>query len=179
MAAARTVASFATSAARERYRYKVVEAARGECRDIRGYGAPIRVKERTTIEDPLPSSEGYHFLCVIGAPDSGIDSRQHIDDPAIVSVRIDTIPPVLPARLSVVESTSSWMIAFGYVDPEISAYAFKFGRPSETRCDDGSGYRQAPFPFLLLPKANRPYVFCAMPHDSALNPGPPYELLLP
>jgi hypothetical protein len=47
-----------------------------------------------------------------------------------------------------------------------------------SRCDDPAGYRPALIPFISLLKANRPYVFCTIPHDSALNPGLPYEVLL-
>lgn len=107
------------------------------------------------------------------------DRWQSIDHPAIVAVRIDTRPPRIPARIIVRELDLSWFIEFRTIDPEISGYVYKFGRPSETRCDDPEGYRPALIPFISLSKANRPYVFCAIPHDSAINPGQTFEVLLP
>ena len=139
-----------------------------------------RVSDYPMIDDPLPQVEGYQFLCVIGGRGTRWGDRwQSIDHPSIVAVRIDTIPPRIPARITMNESDIGWLIAFGTIDPEISAYAYKFGRPSETRCDDPAGYRGAMVPFISLPKPNRPYVFCAIPHDSALNPGLIFEALLP
>ncbi len=164
----------------DRYRYKVAAAATGDCRDSGGYRVPRRVADYPLIDDPLPQAEGYHFLCVIGGTATGSgDPWQSVDHPTIVVVRIDTIPPRIPARISISESDIAWMVTFGTLDPEISGYVFKFGRPSETRCDDPAGYRASLIPFITLPKANRPYVFCAIPSDSALNQGTTFEMLLP
>jgi len=164
----------------DHYRYKVVAAASGDCRDLRGYGMSRRVSDARVIDDPLPQAESYHFLCVIGGRGTRWGDRwQSLDHPTIVAVRIDTIPPRIPARITVREGDLSWFVAFGTIDPEISGYVYKVGRPSETRCDDPADYRGAMIPFIALPKANRPYVFCAIPHDSALNPGMTFEALLP
>lgn len=168
------------SGAFDHYRYKVVAAASGDCRDLRGYGIARRVTEYPMIADSLPQTEGYRFLCVIG----GMGTRwgtawQSVDHPTVVVVRIDTTPPQIPARISIEESPLGWQVTFGTLNPEISLYSFKFGRPAETRCDDAVGYRPALVPFLFLSKANRPYVFCAIPHDSASNPGPAFEAILP
>lgn len=168
------------SGAFDRYRYKAIPAAGGDCRDFRGYGRPRRVSEFPVIDDPLPPAEGYHFLCVLGGSNTtSAAAWQSIDHPTVVAVRIDATAPRIPARITVNETDFAWSVAFGTLEPEISAYAFKFGRPSDTRCGDPDGYRRALVPFLSLPKANRPYVFCAVPHDSALNQGQMFELVLP
>jgi hypothetical protein len=44
---------------------------------------------------------------------------------------------------------------------------------------DASEYRLALVPFIALPKSGGPYVFCAIPYDSASNPGQTIERLLP
>jgi hypothetical protein len=168
------------SGAFDHYRYKVVAGASGDCRDLRGYGAARRVSDYPTIIDPLPLTEGFHFLCVLG----GVGTRwgeswQRIDHPTIVVARIDVTPPRIPARITITETDLAWTVSFNGIDPELSFYRFKFGRPGETRCNDPADYRLALIPFISLSKTNRPYVFCAIPYDSALNAGQTYEALLP
>ena len=114
-----------------------------------------------------------------GTSARGRATWQSVDHPTVVAVWIDTVPPRIPARITIAESDISWTIAFGTVDPEISLYPFKSGRPSETRCGDPAGYNRALVPFTSLPKANRPYLFCAIPYDSAFNAGTPFEAVLP
>jgi hypothetical protein len=161
------------------YIYKVVAAAGGDCRDLRGYRSPRRVHDDPVIDDALPQSEGYYFLCVLGATGTRAGTVwQSLDHPTIVVVRIDTVPPQIPARITIGESELAWMVAFDYVIPEISTYTFKFGRPGETRCSDPADYRLALIPFISVSKMGRPSVFCAIPYDSALNPGPVFEALL-
>ena len=180
VAAPRRRWNVAVSGRFDHFRYKVVDVASGDCRDLRGYGMSRRVSDQPLIDDPLPQAEGHHFLCVIGGAGTRWGDRwQSIDHPTIVTVRIDTIPPRIPARITVREGNLSWFVEFGTIEPEISGYVYKFGRPGETRCDDPADYRAALIPFISLSKANRPYVFCAIPHDSALNPGQTFEVLLP
>lgn len=164
----------------ELYRYKVAAVPTQDCRDLRGYSSPRRVSERPVIDDPLPTEDGWRFLCVVGGRQSRWgDAWQSTDFPTVVAVRIDTVPPRIAAPLTIEESDFSWLVTFATLDPEISLYTFKYGRPVETRCDDVSGYRLALIPFIALPKSDRPYVFCAIPYDSAFNPGQPIEKLLP
>jgi hypothetical protein len=164
----------------DHYRYKVVSAAEGNCRDLQGYGAPRRVRDHQVVDDPLPQAEGYQFLCLVGGTGTRWGwSWQSIDHPTIVAIRIDTVPPRIPAPITITEGELSWSVSFGTLVPEISSYAFKFGAPGETRCDDPANYRLALIPFIALPKANRPYVFCAVPYDSAMNAGELFERLLP
>jgi hypothetical protein len=115
----------------DHHRYKVADAATGDCRDLRGYGTPRRAGEYPVIEDPLPLAEGYQFLCVIGGTGPRPSDRwQSLDHPTVVAVRIDTVPPRIPARITVRENDLSWIVEFGTIEPEIVGYAFKFGRPS-------------------------------------------------
>ena len=161
------------------FRYKVVDAATGECRDLRGYGPSRRVSDNPVIDEPLPQAEGYKFLCVIGGTMTrGGERWQSVDHAAIVAVRIDTTPPRIAPPITVRELDISWVVEFRTIDPEISSYVYKFGRPGETRCDDPADYRRALIPFISLSKANRPYIFCAIPYDSALNQGRAFEALL-
>lgn len=161
----------------DEYRYRVVDAAAGDCRDSRGYGRAWRPADRPVIDDALPQREGNYFLCVLGR--AAGNGWQRLEHPTIVAVRIDMTPPRIPARITIAESQTSWLVTFGTVEPEIATYTYKFGRPSETRCDDPAGYNRQLIPFISIAKANRPYVFCAIPHDSALNPGVPFEAILP
>jgi hypothetical protein len=164
----------------ERYRYKVASAGVDDCREPRGYTPPQSVRVRPIIEDPLPEREGWHFLCVLGGPDPGArGASQSASFPAVVAVRVDSVRPRVPAPLVIEENSISWQVRFWTLDPEISLYAYKFGRPAETRCADGAGYRLALVPFIALPKSGRPYVFCAIPYDAALNAGRILETLLP
>jgi hypothetical protein len=96
-----------------------------------------------------------------------------------VVVRIDATPPQVPARVRISESDIAWVVAFETLEPEISACTYKFGRPGDTRCSDPADYRPVLVPFVSLPKANRPYVFCTIPYDAALNPGSTFETILP
>jgi hypothetical protein len=94
-------------------------------------------------------------------------------------VRIDTVRPRVEPPLTIQDIGPSWLVTFNTLDPEIATYTYKFGRPADTRCEDGTGYRLALIPFIPLPKSGRPYIFCAIPYDSAYNPGRLIEELLP
>jgi Trypsin-like peptidase domain len=162
------------------YRYKIVPAAGGDCRHALGYSKAWSVQAQPVIDDRLPSAEGFHFLCLIGGTGTQWYARwQSTDHPTVVAVRIDTTPPDIPAPLTITEGEVAWFVEFHTVDPEISTYRYKFGRPADTRCDQPADYRLALIPFIPLPKANRPYLFCAIAYDAAQNAGTPIEALLP
>jgi hypothetical protein len=164
----------------EFFRYKVAAADEQDCRDLRGYGPPLRREAHPVIDDPLPARDGWWFLCIVGGRQSWWGAEwQSVDFPTVVAARIDTIPPRVAAPLTIDEGDTAWRVTFEGLDPEIALYTFKFGRPAETRCDDASDYRPALVPFTSLPKSGRPYVFCAVPYDSALNPGALVEAFLP
>ena len=162
------------------YRYKVAALPEDDCRIARGYGRAISVVERSVISDPLPLAEGIHLLCIEGLMNPGGRPQwRTVPHPIVVETFIDTTPPRVPAQIRIDESEQAWLVTFGALAPEVASHRFKFGRPSETHCEDPTGYRLALVPFISLPKANRPYIFCAIPYDSAQNPGPAFERLLP
>ena len=161
----------------DRYRYKVSSAVVDDCRDPRGYTRTQSIRLRPVIDDRLPEREGWHFLCVLGGPDAR--AAQPASFPTVVAVRLDFVRPRVAAPLVIEENAQSWQVRFVTHDPEVSFYLYKFGRPADTRCEDGAGYRPALIPFISLAKSGRPYVFCAIPHDAALNPGRLVERLLP
>ena len=163
----------------EDYRYKVVPADAEHCRDLRGYLPTRSVAQRPLIDDPLPERDGWWFLCVIGAGAGSGGVRQPLAFPTVVVARVDSAPPRIQAPLLIEDGDQAWRVTFRTLDPEVSLYAFKFGRPADTRCQDGAGYRLALVPFLALPKSERPYLFCVIPYDAAQNPGRVIETLLP
>jgi hypothetical protein len=162
------------------YRYKVAALPQDDCRIASGYTAAISVVERPVISDRLPLAEGIHLLCIEGLmTPGGRPQWRTVPHPTIVETFIDTTPPRIPAQIRIDESEQAWFVTFGALAPEAASHTFKFGRPFETHCEDPAGYRLALVPFISLPKANRPYLFCAIPYDSAQNPGAVFERLLP
>ena len=162
------------------YRFKIVQVGADDCRDGRGYSLPRSVAQRPLIDNSLPGPEGWWFLCVVGGRDSRQGREwQSLAFPTIASVRVDSVRPRVEPPLTIADNPLAWVVAFDTYDPEVSLYQYKFGRPADTRCEDGSGYRLALVPFIALPKSGRPYVFCAIPYDGAQNPGRLIERLLP
>ncbi len=162
------------------YRYKVASAQEPDCRDLRGYGPAVRIADRPIIDDELPARDGWVSLCILGGRRSRWgDDWQSVDFPTVVVARIDTVPPRTAAPLAIEESDTAWHVTFNTLQPEISFYTYKFGRPADIRCDDSADYRPALVPFINLPKSGRPYLFCAIPFDSAFNRGETIERLLP
>jgi hypothetical protein len=163
------------------YRFKIVQVGGADdCRDGRGYSLPRSVAQRPLIDNPLPQPEGWWFLCVVGGRDGRQgDAWQSVAFPTIATVRVDSVRPRVDPPLTIMEGPLAWSVAFVPYDPEVSLYQFKFGRPADTRCEDGSSYRLALVPFIALPKSGRPYLFCAIPYDAAMNPGRIIEQVLP
>jgi len=164
----------------ELYRYKAVAVGAGDCRDVRGYSPARPVRDRPVIDDPLAARDGWWFLCVIGGGSArGVTSWQPAAFATVVAARVDSLRPRIAAPLTIEENDVAWHVTFRTLQPEIATYHFKFGRPAETRCAEPAGYRVALVPFTSLPKRDRPYVFCAIPYDSAGNPGAMIESVLP
>jgi hypothetical protein len=159
------------------YRYAIVSPPFDDCRTTGAYSNAVSVTTAPTIDPPLPLSEGFAFLCIVGSATrdgSGtVDPRPHA---TIVVARTDVTPPRLPAQVTIDDAEATWRVTFTSGN-EVSFHAFKVGRPSETRCEDASGYRLALAP-LGLPKANAPYLFCAIPYDAAQNAGHLLQRLL-
>ena len=160
------------------YRYAIVSPPFDDCRTTAAYSTALSVSTSPSIDPPLPSSEGFAFLCIVGAAtrdgSGAVDPRPHA---TIVVARTDVTPPRLPAQVTIDEGEAAWRVTFETSGSEVSFHAFKFGRPSDIRCEDAVGYRLALAPFGL-PKANAPYLLCAIPYDAAQNAGHLLQRLL-
>jgi len=160
------------------YRYAVVTPP-DDCRTTRGYSAAIRMAAATAIDAPLPSSDGFAFLCVVGASggddDEGADVR---DYPTVVVARMDTTPPRLAAQVRITETDDAWRAKFSTVGQEVAFHLYKAGPPHVTRCDDPEGYQTVYETLIGLPKVTGPHLLCAIPYDAAQNAGPRWQRLL-
>jgi len=161
------------------YRYKIGPADAVDCRDLRGYGEPLRPSDQPVIDDPFPLSEGPFFLCIIGGPARAYDeSWQQLDFATASYVTIDRTPPLIPPQFTVEKSDRGFFVRWFYSPPEIGSYLFKYGRVGETRCEDPSSYRMALIPFLNIDNSGYPQLLCVVAEDAAGNSGPPAEYLL-
>jgi hypothetical protein len=155
----------------ESYRYAVVVPP-ADCRTTLEYGAPIRTAATPVIDVPLPSSEGFAFLCIVGAAgdgeDAGADPREH---PTVVVARVDLTPPRLPAQTRIIETEGAWRVTFSTVGQEVAFHLYKTGPPDGTSCDDPAGYKPVYDAVVALPKVTGPHLLCAVPHDAAQNSG--------
>jgi hypothetical protein len=160
------------------YRYAVVTPP-DDCRTSRAYSAPIRMAATTAIDVPLPSSEGFAFLCVVGSSigddDEGADLREY---PTVVVTRMDMTPPRLPAQIRITETDDAWRARFSTVGQEVAFHLYKVGPPHLTRCADPDGYRVIYENLIGLPKISGPHLLCAIPYDAAQNAGPRWQRLL-
>jgi hypothetical protein len=159
------------------YRYAIV-APPDDCRTTTAYGAAIRMAATPRIDVPLPASEGFVFLCIVGAAtgeDEGGDLQEH---PTMVVARTDLTPPRLPAQITIVETGEAWRARFSTVGQEVAFYVYKVGPPGDTRCDDPAGYQALYDTVIGLPKAVGPRLLCAIPYDAAQNAGPLFKRLL-
>ena len=170
----------ALSGALPYYRYKVVAASVGDCRNPFGYGAPVRVIDRPLIDDPLPKSDGAYLLCVIAGDDPREERWQRAAHATVVVAVVDHVAPRIPAPISIEgDPGRGHRVSFNSIPYEVSLYLFKFGRPADTHCSDGDGYRLNLIPFIFIATDQGPQLFCAIPFDAAGNPAPVIERLLP
>jgi hypothetical protein len=160
------------------YRYAIASPPLDDCRTTTTYTSVLSVSTTPTIDVPLPLSEGFALLCIVGTATregSGAgDAGPHV---TIVVARTDVTPPRLPAQVTIADGDAAWQVTFDTFGTEVSFHAFKVGSPSATRCEEAVGYRLALAPFGL-PKTNAPYVLCAIPYDAAQNAGRLLERLL-
>ena len=160
----------------EYYRYAIVVPP-DDCRSPTAYGAALRMASTTRIDVPLPASEGFVFLCIVGAAmgeDEGDGLAEH---PTVVVARTDLTPPKLPAQISIVETHEAWRARFSTVGQEVAFHVYKAGPPDDIRCDDPAGYQPLYDTVIGLPKAIGPQLLCAIPYDAAQNAGPPFKRL--
>jgi hypothetical protein len=168
----------ALSGAHAFYRYKVVTAGAGDCRDEAGYSMPIRLADRGMIEDPLPEQENRYLLCVVAGDTPAVDaSWQPVRDATVVIARVDATPPVRKPAYSLMDFGGAYRLAFEFAPPELSGYSYKLGPADATRCDE-PGYR----PYLRIPvpipKDQGSLRFCFYAYDEADNQSPASDLLL-
>lgn len=160
------------------YRYKLVVAGAGDCRQEIGYSAPHPLAERPLIDDPLPEEENRYLLCVV-AGDSAADGArwQEARHASVLIVRVDATPPVRPPGYTVLDNPASFRIAFEFAPPELSGYDYKLGPVTGTRCEE-SGYR----PYLRIPvsipKTSLPQRICFYAYDEANNTSPALSLTI-
>jgi hypothetical protein len=161
------------------YRYAVVGASSTDCRHSNAYGSAASVELAAMVDPPLPSAEGFAFLCIAGTstPD-GTDPPESRLHATLVIARVDTTPPKLPAQVRIEKRPADWRISFATVGDEVAFHAFKIGPASAVRCADPAGYQLAPERPIDLPPAAGPYRLCVVPYDAAQNAGSLYERLL-
>jgi hypothetical protein len=162
------------------YRFKIVKLPEGDCRDLRGYGDVRRTTDAPVVDVALPTSDGYYLFCSIG----GTTRRwgpawQWVDFPTTSVVRIDTVPPTLPASVRITDGGVSYFVEFSTLGNEVAQYTIKVGPAGETSCADPGGYRYMFFEFTAVPKTTRPQILCVTPFDAAGNPGRVFEAVLP
>jgi hypothetical protein len=160
-------------------RYKVADAATGDCRDLRGYGTPRRAAEFPMIEDPLPLAEGYQFLCDRG---NGTAAERPVAEPRPPDRRGGSYrhrPPADPSS-DHGEGKRSQLDRRVRDDRARDRGLRLQVRPSERDALRRSGGLQTRDDPLHRPAQGEPSV-CLLcgPHDSALNPGRTFEVLLP
>ncbi|HZI78277.1 MAG TPA: serine protease [Vicinamibacterales bacterium] len=157
------------------YRYAVV-APPDDCRTTTGYGAPIPMAAQTDIVVPLPVSEGFAFLCIVGTGKSGDEGgADPYEHPNVVVARTDLTPPRLSAQIQISESDDAWRVKFSTVGQEVAFHLYKAGPPATTRCDDPGGYQVIHDTLIGLPKVTGTHLLCAIPHDAAQNAGPLFK----
>ena len=159
------------------YRYAMATPPADDCRTSVPYASPP--SPTLLIDPPLPVADGFVFLCVVGGQTAADDEFDHRAYATVVVARIDTVPPRLPAQVTVTESHEAWRVRFKTVGDEIWFHSYKFGTPKETRCDDPRGYEPTLASKIGLPKTNGPYRLCVIPYDAAQNPGRLFERVLP
>jgi hypothetical protein len=157
--------------------YKISPIESTDCRSAEGYGAPVRVLPSTLIDDPFPRTDARLLLCTVGGATAAIDpSWQPFRFASQARVAIDTIPPAANPSANI-NPGDPYIVLFEYLANEISFYQYKVGPPGATDCSDPAGYR-AFVQRLFLSRANEPYQVCAIPIDSAENPGKPWGFIL-
>lgn len=158
------------------YRYKTGEAGVVDCRLDEGYSSVFALAENPTIDDAIPSEEGFYLLCLLAGESPSIDTTwQNSDYPTVLSAQIDTTPPQLEPQLNIRELPEFYDVALIFQPPELSDYRYKFGPPETIDCaveDDYQRYRRIP---LTLERGDGPIRLCVIGYDNADNPTPPLD----
>ncbi len=158
------------------YRYKTGAASAVDCRLDDGYSPVFALAENPTIDDAIPTEEGFYLLCVLaGASPRVDDTWQNPDYPTVISAQIDTTPPQLEPQLSIRELPEFYDVGLIFLPPELSDYRYKFGPPETTDCtveSDYERYRRIP---LTLERGDGAIRLCVIGYDNADNPTPPLD----
>ena len=161
------------------YRYKVVKAGRGDCRQIGGYSDPLSIQEAAQIVEPLPAGEGFYILCLLGGENLDLSSKwQPVERASQLVVQIDRTPPSVEPDVKVEKGADFYQVGFRYALPELAVYRVKFGPPGSTACRDPQDYFPQRMSSLILTVAGGPYRLCVIGYDAAGNPTPPLEKVL-
>jgi hypothetical protein len=158
------------------YRFAIVTPPQDDCRTTSQYSAPLSAAEFPSIRMPLPATEGFVLLCVVG--DRGDGARMSTAHPTIVVARTDLTPPRVAPQMAIFDRDEAWHVRFRTLGDELTFYAYKVGPPMDTHCSDPKGYSTTTSAEIGLPKSSRPYVVCAIPYDAARNSGRLFERVL-
>jgi hypothetical protein len=164
--------SVAVAGVRPYYQYAVVSPPIEDCRTTRRYTGAIGAAAVPVIDPPLPTAEGFVFLCVLASTTQEEDAASRpVRRPAIVVARTDLTPPRVPAQLAIEDAGGAWRLHFTTFGDEVAFHNYKLGPASDTRCEDPAGYRLTGPSVIGLPRAAGPQRVCAIPYDAAGNPG--------
>jgi hypothetical protein len=162
-----------SSALYTQYRYKTGVEGTTDCRDERGYSAPIAAAE--AISQQIPRNDGRYVLCIVG----GVDGRwQPVRFATYVHTAVDATPPALPPLWDVFGDENSYSVRLNFLVPDLSDYRYKFGSASVTDCDSPDGYqiyRRVPIRVPRQPDLTR---FCILAGDRNDNFTRPTAILL-
>ena len=155
------------------YAYKRFAAGEGNCTNPSGYGEPIAVATAPVIRDPIGSTDGYYFLCVISGDTPVVDSSWQ--KPAHASARfkrIDSQPPVVPLDYEVEVLPVGYHLLFtsgGEAPSGLGPAFYKMGPLAAMDCSDPRDYRvQISIPPIIRP-SEFPTRLCWKSSDKAGN----------
>ena len=155
------------------YAYKRFAAGEGNCTNPSGYGEPIAVATAPVIRDPIGSTDGYYFLCVISGDTPVADSSWQ--KPAHASARfkrIDSQSPVVPLDYEVEVLPVGYHLLFtsgGEAPSGLGPAFYKMGPLAAMDCSDPRDYRvQISIPPIIRP-SEFPTRLCWKSSDKAGN----------
>lgn len=155
------------------FRYKTGIEGQTDCRDERGYGAPIAASE--PIREPMPQNDARYVLCIIG----GVGDRwQSSRFATYLHTAVDSSPPALPPLWNIFGDDNGYEVRLNFLVPDLSDYRYKFGAASTTDCDSPEGYqiyRRIPIRVPRQPDLAR---FCILAGDRNDNFTRPSAILL-
>jgi hypothetical protein len=117
------------------YIYKTGKVGEVDCESAENYSTPLLLSENPTIDDGIPSDEGFYFLCVLAGSSATVDDTwQSAEHPTVMIGQIDTTPPLVEPQVVVQDFGDEQLINLGFKPSELSDYIFKIGAPDITTC---------------------------------------------